>query len=295
MVLSKKFMVSAFLILVALLSILAIGDLDYNISKAIISPGSYWAGFFNLFGEVPAISGMLIGTVILFGARRKERLWSNILGTVIALPFMALFSYMIVLTPVRYFYEFSEGGIPTFAKMGVVVGASILFLLTLMIVKRTETHRFRELRKVGVILLVLVVAEMILVNVLKVVWGRPRMRSMESIEQFKHWYSLNGPAAGEEFKSFPSGHTANGFVMLAYTMFIPYLKNINSKVFVGFTVFWGCAVALSRVVMGAHFLSDVLVGSYITILIYFALSATILGKKMRDKKEGVLDYEAGNI
>jgi len=95
---------------------------------------------------------------------------------------------------------------------------------------------------------------------------------MESIDQFKYWFQVSGLAAGEEFKSFPSGHTANAFVMLAYCMFVPYFKKIKANYFIAFALIWGGLVALSRVVLGAHFLSDVLVGGYITTVTFYVLN-----------------------
>lgn len=281
MVITKRFVWISIVVLVVLLGILAVGNLDYTISKAIINEHSIWAEFFNMFGEFPAMFGMLVGVAILFGGRRKDVKWRNSLGWIISVPFMLLFSFAVVFMPIRYYFEHDPSGVPMIWTIVNLVGAIILFIVTLLIIKKVGNEKLRELRKVGIVLIILVVAEMVLVNVVKILWARPRMRSIESVDEFVHWYRVNGPTGDNELKSFPSGHTANGFVMLAYTMFLPYFKNIKKNWFAAFAIAWGSAVAMSRVVLGAHFLSDVLVGSYITILAFFIIHRIVMGKKMK--------------
>ena len=58
--------------------------------------------------------------------------------------------------------------------------AIVLFVLALFIIKKVGNIKLREMRKAGIVLLVLIIAEMLLVNVVKIIWARPRMRSIES-------------------------------------------------------------------------------------------------------------------
>jgi membrane-associated phospholipid phosphatase len=287
MVITKRFIWISVAVLVVLLGILAVGNLDYTFSKAIINEHSIWAGFFNMFGEFPAMFGMLVGTAILFGGRKKDVKWRNVLGWILSAPLMLIFSVAVAIMPINYYFEHVEGGIPMLWNLIAVLLAVGLFILTLIIVKKVGNEKMRELRKVGLVLIILVLAEMILVNVIKVLWARPRMRSIDSVDEFVHWYKINGPTGDNELKSFPSGHTANGFIMLAYTMFLPYLKKIKKNWFMIFVIAWGTAVAFSRVVLGAHFLSDVLVGGYITILSFFIIHSIVFKKerKVLDKND----------
>lgn len=94
------------------------------------------------------------------------------------------------------------------------------------------------MRKVGLIFILLVIVEMLLVNAVKITWSRPRMRNLESVDGFVHWYRINGPTFDNEFMSFPSGHTANGFVALAYAMFLPYFEKIKRNWFMVFAIAW---------------------------------------------------------
>lgn len=267
------------LALVILLAVLAIGDLDYTISKQLINRKSLFGEFFNILGEIPANLGLLIGTTILYGASKKETAIQKILKGLLSVPFMLLFSIMTVLGSVRYIYEFSETGMPTAVTIAALIGGVALFAFAFSRTLVWKRDRFLKWRSRGGLLIVLVVGEIIVVNLLKIVWARPRMRSITSVSEFKHWYEINGPMNSEEFKSFPSGHTANAFVLLAYTMFIPQDKAKLMKQVTAFAVIWGVCTAISRVILGAHFLSDVFVGGYITILIFYLLQRVWIEKK----------------
>jgi len=64
------------------------------------------------------------------------------------------------------------------------------------------------------------------------------------------WATLLPP---DQF-SFPSGHTITAFAAtVAVGSFCPYL--------IGFLLFCALSVAMSRIVLGMHFLSDVVVGA----------------------------------
>ncbi|MEG0367511.1 MAG: phosphatase PAP2 family protein, partial [Coprobacillus sp.] len=82
-----------------------------------------------------------------------------------------------------------------------------------------------------------------------------------------HLLSLG--VAAEEFKSFPSGHSGNA----ACAMLLCVLPLLSAKLkgkenilfFIGLT--FTIVVAISRIIMGAHFLTDVTVGIGLTLLI----------------------------
>lgn len=275
MVVGKKFVLISLSVFVIILAFLAIGDIDYSISKAIINKDSIWAEFFNMFGEFPAIFGLLLGTILLYGGRNREILWWNIVSSILGVIFITLFSYAVVIMPVNYTFEHSENGIPTIWGILSLILALVLAVVSFSIA-HTKGEHLKELKKNALLLIVLIISEVIVVNIFKGVWARPRMRSITDISEFKHWYEISGWTNDNELKSFPSGHTANGFVAIAYMTFIPYIKNVKLKNYMILAITWGVLVALSRVVLGAHFLSDVLVGGYITIFLFILWESIII-------------------
>lgn len=264
------------LAIVVILAVLAVGDLDYTISKNLINRDSLFGEFFNVLGEIPANLGLLIGTTLLFGSRKRGSKLGTAIKAVFAIPFMFLFAEFTIIGSVRYVFEFSEGGFPKWAFVLSAFGGFLLFAAAIISLFKVKPETFQKWRKHGLILLLLVIFEIFVVNVLKIIWARPRMRSISTIEQFKHWYEINGPLNSEEYKSFPSGHTANAFVMLAYTLFIPENHKQLMRNFTIFAILWGVCTAISRVILGAHFLSDVFVGGYVTVVVFYVLSKFII-------------------
>ena len=260
-------------ILALLLALTAIGSFDYTVSVAMVSPGSFVGEAGNLFGEQPAYWAMLLSILILFACRNRNVLWQDGLAHLLALPFMAFFSYAIAFAPVHYIYEFAEGGVPQTAMMVVYAVAMSIFTICLYLGYKKTSQWFFDHRRHACVIISLIVLEIIIVNVLKVTWGRPRMRSIETIEQFRYWYQVAGPAVSEEFKSFPSGHTANAFVAIAFSLFIAPQKKRLILWVTTIALTWGVFVAISRILLGAHFFSDVIVGGYVTVILFYLLKS----------------------
>jgi membrane-associated phospholipid phosphatase len=102
--------------------------------------------------------------------------------------------------------------------------------------------------------------------VIKYVWGRVRFRELDAaFSQFTPWYCPQGITG---FDSFPSGHAATGFILLAIIILLEkkklWIKNLALVVI----ILWGILLASSRVVIGAHYASDVLFGSFFIILTF---------------------------
>jgi membrane-associated phospholipid phosphatase len=68
--------------------------------------------------------------------------------------------------------------------------------------------------------------------------------------------------------SFPSGHAAMGWMLLALLILLVNKKQwIKSSALV-IIFLWGIVLALSRIVIGAHYASDVLFGSFFIIITF---------------------------
>lgn len=271
---NKKILMVSSIIL--MLIILAFGTIDYDVSTNLVNKDSLFGKFFNRHGEFPLGLVMLIGTAILFGTRKKEKSFNNISGYIFGVPLMLLFSFFIAIMPFNYAYEHIDGGIPTELFILAIVMTVIIFIITLFIIKKIGSKNLIKYRKIAILLILLGISSIVVVNIIKILWARPRMRSISSIEGFRYWYEINGPSNNNELKSFPSGHTANSFLMIALAYLVP--SKMWKKRFVIFAIVWGSCVALSRVIIGAHFLSDVIVGGIITIIVMFILEYFLLNK-----------------
>ena len=127
----------------------------------------------------------------------------------------------------------------------------------------------------------------LIVQGLKVPFGRMRYRAMnvigdfgknEQFPGFTRWYMVSGQpdkelmratfGTSDAFKSFPSGHTrgaAATFYLATLGAVLGLSKKKQIALWVFAVVFTGL-VALSRIMVGAHFFSDVLIGGTVGFL-----------------------------
>jgi lipid A 4'-phosphatase len=83
---------------------------------------------------------------------------------------------------------------------------------------------------------------------------------------FRPWYSFDG--ACKRNCSFASGEAASGFWALAPALLVP--PPLRAAAIVG-AILFGAATSALRVLVGGHFLSDVLVGGLISTLVVLAM------------------------
>ena len=97
----------------------------------------------------------------------------------------------------------------------------------------------------------------ILTQVLKHIIGRPRPNHAD----FNDLNSFNYLSFDSSFHSFPSGHSSTIFmVCFILCSILPKLKY--------YFVFLAIIIAISRVVVGAHFFTDVVAGGLLSLLVY---------------------------
>jgi lipid A 4'-phosphatase len=120
--------------------------------------------------------------------------------------------------------------------------------------------RLRSWRGPGLFLgLLLIVGPGILVNwVFKPCWSRPRPHAVAAFggpREFLHVWRFG---AGEEDSSFPSGHAAMGFYLMAPALIWYRRRPWLAFGFLLLGLLYGTVIGLARIVAGAHFPSDVL-------------------------------------
>jgi membrane-associated PAP2 superfamily phosphatase len=108
-------------------------------------------------------------------------------------------------------------------------------------------------------------------GLLKPYWGRPRPRQVAEfggVQAFRYWWQPGGFGSG---KSFPSGHAAMGFVMVAGAVLLPRAYGRWRHAAIGTAFGYGLLLGCGRIVQGGHFFSDVLWSGVIVVLITYGL------------------------
>ncbi|MBN1830209.1 MAG: phosphatase PAP2 family protein, partial [Deltaproteobacteria bacterium] len=166
--------------------------------------------------------------------------------------------------PWKLLYEFGE--IP-----GLLLGLGGLILFGTGIFLR----RASRYRKIGLFLfLFLLVGPGFLVNgLMKEYWGRPRPCEIIQFNGAKNYLPILAKGTAHEGRSFPSGHAAIAYVLMAPFFFLANAgRRRHSLAVLGLGLAFGAFVGLARIVQGGHFASDVLWSAAVIYFTGLALS-----------------------
>lgn len=239
---------------------------DYQISSALFNSSSLFGRFVEAAGELPfELTASVAGIMLVRSARpdSKASKWLAALGVLIN---VGLVGYEII------------GSLRVGGKL---VAAQLVLTFVLVIAANFIVYRLTrdtdpdDLTRWALMVLAVWVAQAIILNVIvKPLWSRPRMRVIEVTPglNFQPWWVIGNPdkwsyiAAGvikDGFKSFASGHTAHAAIglMLAGLPAAAFTEKPSRRR----VVFWAASlvaalVAFGRIVIGAHFLTDVSCG-----------------------------------
>ena len=270
-----------------LILLFAIGSIwDYPISKMLYSPENPFGKFMAAFGEYPMGLALAAAGAMLLSARNPEKKAVCVLQIVLGAFLILSSASTLVQIPAR---QSSLPILVTALLCVIIVGLTVWGVLRLC----RGADRSTVIR-VAVVFTLVVFLEMILVNVIKIPWGRARMRLVvaDSRAYFMPWWQPGSElkdalvAAGvkaEEFKSFPSGHSANASCLMLLCLLPNICPKLEKKrtmlLFIGFG--WACLVAFSRIVMGAHYLTDTVIGIAVGYAALLILSNVLLRQKKR--------------
>ena len=239
---------------------------DLQISIAVVNEHSGWANFLQNFGEIPGLLTLYSATLIFLASYRstnKVKYYS--LSLFIFLGGVYLLRHLSVIV-----YYGTTGGyslVKDYKLYNYLFWFAINFLFYLLIKRISFPERARVYSIISVLLGLY--GYLFLVQPIKQLWGRIRFRDLEPLyTNFTVWYIPNGINGNQ---SFPSGHAAMGWMLLPLLIFAAGKKKWVQFLLLTLITSWAIAVQLSRVVIGAHFASDVLFGGCIIIVVYLLL------------------------
>ena len=266
------------IVIVMLISFMAIGSFfDYQISSAVYNQESWFGIFFASFGQLPAMLCFSVGGTLMIKVADRNKKLTLALSYIFGVLLNAFALFGVAMDPMLYIKEMP-------LVLSIVIAIVVVVGVDVMIWRLTDTTSREDIKKVIWAFVGIMFIEIIVINIVKIPWGRPRMRmiSVQPDAFFQPWWVIGSEmkdklmaigVAAEEFKSFPSGHTGNATCSILLCLLPIICSKLKGKENLLFWIgiIFAVVVAFSRLVMGAHFLTDVTVGLTIT----FVVSMTI--------------------
>lgn len=259
--------------------------LDYRIAPVLFRDSdmiALTASTFGIYVFCAAYAfyfGALMSQAVSVPATKKGRIkWGIITGIVAFAALLICGGSVLDVNNLGGIFHGVDRTVPQMIIMLIVGLMPIFFIGYRSCMKRKDAKLAKHL----LLVLVAMTAVFLMYELVKVGLPRPRYRllarNFEGIE-FRRWYAPVKNKAEliakykinkDDFKSFPSGHTANNvanaFIFPALALTYPKLKDKRVLLFIiGMII--AVSTLLSRMILGAHFLSDVSCGGFIASVI----------------------------
>ncbi len=257
-------------------SLITASFIDLKLDIFLNNPDDAFSIWFEAMGEMPCRLICTFAGVLIFYLAEKPAL--KIFGLIADIGGSAYLGYHIA------DYLFLERHKIIFGVVfGLCIGLMALYIGQFIAVPENLKKAFIILSVAGIIVMFIQLGT---IEISKMVWGRVRFRDLikaGSYEEFTPWYKINGITGN---RSFPSGHTA-GASMSYLMMLLPFVSPKWAKrryLCFFIPLVYTSVVAYTRLVMGAHYLSDVTVGGAIGFTITI-IAISVLDKKFFAKEK----------
>ena len=274
---TKKWTIVLLGVFVVLMGIFTFTDLQ--ISQTLFNIQSPLGQFFEAFGEFPNVAFGALGFGILLFNHKSKKALGVIIGIWCCIMF-ALNSFLSGYMPMHYLMDGFSPWIVVIAAVMLAVG-----LWSGLAVKKLEPQRRESFRRVAMVAIWHGYAATAIIQVLKQIWGRVRFRElMAPFADFTSWFlpQFGRFSMYKDPTSFPSGHTAGSavvFVIILFPLLFPALRN-KKPMLIAIASVWVVLVALSRIIMGAHFASDVTMGAALSLVAFAVICRIIKIKEL---------------
>ena len=305
----KKMRLHIYILLGFFLTTFIIGSfLDLQISEAIYSKNNTFGLVMSIVGTLAGYSPLALAGGILFGLALTRK-YHVVMKVLIYIASVVAFGLGVFFAGREFF---GPNGFPqeNLKWLGYVITLPFMCGAGFLGYYFSKNNSDRCLLNVVMILLIAIFLSLIPgVTLIKWIFHRPRFRTLsdplyaditfhnwwQRCTNYKDLMALYN-ISSEEFKSFPSGHAGASLVISLAAVFLPYFdKRINKSqiVLFYFGFGWTILVAFVRILVGAHFLSDVSMGALLVALCMFVANEFVIFKKFKfdNKQEQVESFE----
>ena len=284
---------------------------DLQINQAIFSENNWFGLFMASFGVYPCYAGLaFIGGGFLSVTSNKKNfpIYLRILGYGLSAAAYGMSIYLCG----KEFPSPNGYNLPQLAWLSYLISAVVfggVFVWAFFVCKKGNPDYLWRI--LIVMTIIFVVALLPAGFVIKLIIHRPRYRLVVrgELTAFYNWWQMfpeykkyistpenpiflfGQEVTKEEFKSFPSGHSGTGMIMAMFlpfaSFFFPKLKGKETILFYIGAIF-GFIMMFSRLLVGAHYLTDTCMGSLIVMIVYW-LTNEIANKKNIYEEKPVLE------
>lgn len=269
-----------FVIIVLLLVTLGVSSLyDYQISMLLINRQSLISKTINVLAELPTFVMMTFFGAGIYNTRNKDNtnasMMSAIIGGIIMIVFGFLCGYVLLLNMGLYSITLIFA-----STVGICVCCHVLS----RILTDYNANSLRKISKVGILSFIGMV---IVVYGLRFTFERIPFRRLDgSLNVYTAWYesTLYFDPLGFELRSMPSFASALSAMVFMVNLSTAITNRLKEKriILTIITLSWIFVVSISEVILGNAYLSDVVIG----ILISMIMIAIFYKIIFREKKGG---------
>lgn len=276
--------------------LLVIGSfLDFQINSAIYSPKCPFGTFMAACGEYPGYCFMaFLGSYIMGNCLKNVK-------SVVAKVFLYILGAIAIGCAVYFqgkaITSVNGYNIPDKKWIvGIPISIAILAPIVIFGVIFGKKCNSQKAWLIALIILISLAVSIGIITLVKAIPHRPRYRWLIAQDEvsFHNWWErfgeyknyIIGSTTSEEFKSFPSGHTGTVAILidLPFLTFLFNRKVNKQKLLYFLGVSYVALLAFTRMLCGAHFLTDVSMGALISFIVH-AISAQIITKVIPETKQ----------
>lgn len=256
-----------YFILIWIIAAFLLESSDLWISINLYNPNAGWAIFIEKYGEIPGLIVILIGVHIYIVTLKASSNIKTILFTGFLLTTGSLITIYIL---AALSLAINESWIFFYTNRSYFFLAAILLnILISLLFRKKFKYSKKSVLFSRISFKMFFYGYLLIATPLKIFWGRIRFRDLaKNYSDFTPWYWPNGITGND---SLPSGHAAMSFMLIVLFIFFMDKAFYKRILFKGLIIGWGIVVCASRVVIGAHFTSDVLFGTMIIVVTYLFL------------------------
>ena len=283
---------------------------DLQIDKALWSENNTFGLIMASFGVYPCYAGLAFigGGLMSTTIKRKELpVWGKILCFFLS----ALAFVMAIYLCAKEWPSVNGYNVPHLAWLSYLIAGLVfagVYVAAYLICRKGDIKQMWAMLLVMTV--IFTVALLPAGFAIKLIIHRPRFRYLvrTGATPFYNWWEncanykdyigghIDGfPITKEDFKSFPSGHSGTGMIMAMFLAYAPiFFKKLKGKETLMFYIgaVYGFLMMFSRMLVGAHFLTDTCMGSLIVMVVFYIVNEFARKKNFFEPKEEAIEEEA---